>query len=109
MFLYIPMPDNVKPKRGLAPLMLSQAAASNALVAARCVGCSRARFYEPSDLMLIFGDVPALNLNAMMRCEQCRETLSVKVTNPSASDRQKVGVRRIDRMWWVRRVSWREE
>jgi hypothetical protein len=103
------MPEPYWPKhRGLDPYMLSEAAKTGSLVEVRCSGCSPPRWYLPADLITLYGDVPCLNLDRMMRCEKCRRYLSVKVTMPTAEERQNIRVRRLDRIWWVKRVSWRD-
>jgi uncharacterized Zn finger protein len=89
--------------------MLSAAVRNGSLVEARCGGCSPARWYHPADLIRLYGDVPALNLERLMHCGACGSLMSVRVTTPLAEERQKIRLRRLDRVWWVRRVSWRDE
>lgn len=103
------MPEQYREKRGLPPFMLSSAVKNGSLVEARCVGCSPARWYHPADLIQLYGDVPAANLERLMRCGNCRSPLNVKVASPTAEERQKIRLRRLDRVWWVKRVSWRNE
>ena len=104
------MPEPYWPKhRGLAPYMLSEAAKNGSLVEARCYGCSPVRWYKPDDLIVLYGNIPALNLERTMRCGKCGMLLSIKVTVPTAEERQKIRVRRIAKIWWVKRVAWREE
>lgn len=103
------MPEQHRPKRG-APYMLSQAARNaGTLVKASCGGCSRPRWYHPQDLLTLLGDMPTLNLELAMKCEACGQGLDVDVTTPMPEDRVKLTLRRIDRIWWTRRVRWREE
>lgn len=87
--------------------MLSTAVKNGSLVKASCAGCSPPRWYHPEDLMRLFGDIPALNLEREMRCRECRAEMDVRVKNPLAEERQKIRVLRLDKVWWVRRVSWR--
>jgi hypothetical protein len=103
------MPESYRPKRGLAPYMLSGAVKNGALVGAKCPGCSPPRWYLPDELIRLFGDVPCINLERIMRCGKCGMHLTVRVTVPSGDERQRLRVRRLDRVWWVRRVTWRDE
>lgn len=89
--------------------MLSSAAQQGSLVKARCAGCSPTRWYHPADLVKLYGDVPATNLESLMHCGACGARLCVDVTSPTAEERQAIRLRRLDKIWWVRRVSWREE
>jgi hypothetical protein len=104
LFLFLPKQN--RDKRGLPPFMLSSAVRNGSLVEARCVGCSPLRWYHPADLILLYGDVPAIRL---MRCGRCRSLLNIKVTSPLTEERQKIRLRRLDRVWWVGSVSWRDE
>jgi len=88
--------------------MLSKVS-EGALVKASCSGCSRPRWYHPQDLLTLLGDMPTMNLELAMKCEQCGGGLHVEVTTPLPEDRVKLTLRRIDRIWWTKRVRWREE
>ncbi|MGE3365574.1 MAG: hypothetical protein AB7I34_19235 [Rhizobiaceae bacterium] len=103
------MPENYRPKRGLAPYMLTGAIKNGALVEVKCPGCSPPRWYRPEDLMTLFGDVPCINLERIMRCGRCGLHVTTRVTVPTGEERQILNIRRLDRVWWVRRVSWRNE
>ena len=103
------MPEPYRPKRGLQPYMLSSAVRDGCLVETKCVGCSPARWYRPEDMVKLFGDIPAVNLERVMRCEKCSSNLYVSVTVPLPEVRAKIRIRRIDRIWWVKRVSWKYE
>jgi len=102
------MPEQYRPKRGLLPTMLSQVS-DGTLIKASCGGCSRPRWYHPKDLLTLLGDMPTMNLDRVMRCEQCRDTLRIEVTTPLPEERVKLTLRRIDRIWWAKRVRWRDE
>ena len=104
------MPEPYRPKRGLEPYMLSAAVKNGNLAEARCGGCSPPRWYDIGDLLKLYGDIPAINLEAVMPCETCGQRgMRVNVTSPIAADRQKIRVRRLDRVWWVRKTKWVEE
>ncbi len=102
------MPEK-PPSRLDKPLLLSQAVRTRSLVRANCTGCSPARWYHPEDLLTLYGNIPAINLGMKMKCGRCGSFLTVRVDTPVAEERQKIRLRRLDRIWWVRRVSWRDE
>lgn len=95
--------------KGLPPLMLSDAVRNGSLLKLRCVGCSPARWYHPADLIQLFGNIPALNIERKMKCPACGGHPFVEVKSLSAEERLQIKVRRLHRTWWVRRVVWREE
>lgn len=103
------MPEQHRLKRGVAPLMLTDVERNGSLVMASCVGCSPTRWYHPADLLTLYGDMPAQNLERIMRCGACGQVMNVRVRSPSAEELQKLRMRRLDKIWWVRRVSWRDE
>lgn len=106
---FVLMPEEYRTKRGLQPLMLSDAVRNGTLLRIRCVGCSPAKWYEPSDMIKLFGNIPALNLEREMKCEACGGHPYVEVRSVTAEERQQIKMRRLDRVWWVRRVCWRDE
>ncbi|MEO3389030.1 hypothetical protein [Mesorhizobium sp. CAU 1741] len=106
---FVLMPEEYRPKRGIQPLMLSGAIKNGSLINARCVGCSPPRWYHPTDLMRLYGDVPAVNLERLMKCGSCGSALDTAVVTPTADERQKIRLRRLHKVWWVRRATWREE
>lgn len=103
------MPEQYRPKRGLQPYLLSSADRQRALIQARCVGCTPPRWYAPADLMQLFGDIPVINLEGIMRCGTCRAVMNIRSTIPTSAERQRIVLRRLDAVWWVRRVRWRDE
>ena len=102
------MPEKYGPKIE-EPLLLSEAIETRSLIRAHCAGCSPARWYHPQDLITLYGDMPAINLGMKMRCQNCGSFLTVRVEIPLAEERQRIRLRRLDRIWWVRRVRWRDE
>lgn len=103
------MPEQHRPRRGVQPYMLGEAVDNGSLVKARCGGCSPVRWYHPKDLITLYGNIPARNLARQMRCGRCKALLTVDVTTPTAEERQNLRLRRLDGVWWARRVRWREE
>ena len=105
---FVLMPEK-RPSRLDKPLLLSDAVRNRSLIRAKCAGCSPASWYDPQDLIALYSDMPIANLDRVMRCQSCGAFLNVKVTTPTAKERQGIRLRRLDRIWWVRRVRWREE
>lgn len=103
------MPEQHRPRRGLPPFLLGAARDNGSLIHARCGGCSPARYYLPADLIELFGDIPVESLEYRMRCEKCQALLSVCTMHPTAAERMNIRLRRLDRVWTVRRASWRSE
>jgi hypothetical protein len=100
------MPESYRDKRGLPPYLLSAAVKNGTLIEAKCCGT---RWYVPQDLITLYGDIPVMNLERHMRCGKCRELMRVRATSPLAEERQKIRLRRLDKVWWVRRASWKWE
>ncbi|WP_127523655.1 hypothetical protein [Mesorhizobium sp. Z1-4] len=104
------MPEQHRQRRGLPPYRLSAARDQGALFKAVCYcGSGRARWYVPADLITLFGDIDCSSVGALMRCESCREPMRVAVQHPTAGERQAIRVRRLERVWTVRRAKWRVE
>jgi len=103
------MPEQHRPPRNHIPLKLSAAHRNGSLIEAHCHGCSPARYYLPEDLMRLFDDIPVFELRYRMPCERCGKEMNVATKNPTAAERMQMRVRRLDRVWTVRRASWRVE
>lgn len=102
------MPEQYRPKRNLPPYRLSAAHDQAALVRAVCY-CSRPRWYVPADLITLFGDIDCNELERRMPCGKCRSEMRVEIRHPTAAERQRIRVMRLDKVWTVRRASWRRE
>lgn len=102
------MPAQYRPRRGLPPYLLSAAHDQGALFKATC-GCSRPRWYVPADLMTLFGDIDCSMLDQLMPCGECGSSMRVSVFHATAAERQQIRVQRLERVWTVRRASWRTE
>lgn len=103
------MPDQHRTSRNRPLFLLSAARDNGDLVKAACGGCSKPRWYRPADLITLFGDIPCELLEARMPCERCSHPLRISVTHPSAAERETIRVRRLERVWAVRKAEWREE
>ncbi|RWP76892.1 MAG: hypothetical protein EOR10_16635 [Mesorhizobium sp.] len=105
------MPDTGgRRKRGSA-WTLSNAHEVGQLVRVQCGLCNVKRWYQPSDLREIFGDVEAELVGSKMTCERCgkNDYMHAETQNPSARERQGIRVRRLAEIRVVRRVVWRDE
>ncbi|TGQ46939.1 hypothetical protein EN859_004700 [Mesorhizobium sp. M00.F.Ca.ET.216.01.1.1] len=105
------MPDTGgRPRRG-SEWKLGNAHDCGQLVRVQCGLCNVKRWYQPSDLREIFGDIEAESVGSKMSCERCdkNEYMHVEMQNPSARERQGIRVRRLAEIRVVRRVIWRDE
>lgn len=75
-----------------------------------CRYCKIQRLFVPDDLRKVFGDIEVDDVVYQMRCERCRKkrSLAIETVSPSAADRQAMTIRRIDKIDYVRRVTWRD-
>lgn len=105
------MPDTGGRRKRGGEWKLSNAHEIGQLVLVRCGLCNVKRWYLPSDLREIFGDVEAELVGARMSCKRCgkNEYMHAETQNPSARERQGIRVRRLAEIRTVRRVVWRDE
>lgn len=104
------MPDTGgRRKRG--EWKLSNAHEIGHLVLVRCGLCNVKRWYQPSDLREILGDIEAELVGSKMSCERCgkNDCVHADTQNPTARERQGIRVRRLAEIRMVRRVIWRDE
>lgn len=106
---FVLMLAKYRPWRDGPLFKISAAAGNDSLIKAYCPACPPARWYHPDDLITLYGDIPVASLHTKMRCGRCRNSMRVDIETPSAAERQKIRVRRLNRVWWVRRASWRYE
>lgn len=104
------MPESYHPKRNKS-YTLADAMKMNSIARIRCRYCKRVRHYPIEDLKTALGNVECDEVVHMMRCSNCRglSTLDLHLLNPSAEERQKMTVRRVERVYYSRRVVWRDE
>jgi hypothetical protein len=105
------MPDTGGRRKRGSEWKLSNAHEIGQLVLVRCGLCNVKRWYQPSDLREIFGDIEAELVGNKMICKRCgkNEYMHVETQNPSARERQGIRVRRLSEIRMVRRVVWRDE
>lgn len=90
------MPDQ-PPKRRHLMWMLSRAIENGQVVWVECGYCRGRRYYEPADLMKLFGDVDVNRLARRMRCERCgrNDNMGCDVYLPVAAERAAMTMRRL--------------
>jgi hypothetical protein len=90
---------------------LGQAHRAGQLARITCQFCQITRHFEPSDLEKLLGDVPFRALLGALRCEKCRrrDYLVVSLTIPTAEERNRIRVRRLVDVRYVRKVIWQDE
>lgn len=105
------MPDTGGRRKRGGEWKLSNAHEIGQLVLIRCGLCNVRRWYLPSDLKEIFGDIEAELVGSKMSCKRCgkNEYMHAETQNPSARERQGIRIRRLAEIRMVRRVTWRDE
>jgi hypothetical protein len=103
------MPDR-PPRRRKLIWLLSEAHASGQLVRVSCRRHDDARYYQPADLIQIFGGVDVNQLDRAMKCERCgqRDNIDVDVRLPSGMELDKIKVRRLVEIKIQKLPVWRE-
>ncbi len=106
---FVLMPEPYWPKHQNAYL-LSSAHANGSLLRIECRRCRVTRFFVPSDLARVFGDIEVDDVARKMRCEKCGEKWSMRISMelPMAAQRATMTIRRLDRIYHVKRVTWRD-
>lgn len=104
------MPEPYWPKRKNA-FHLSDADRNHTIIRVRCRYCKRTAYYNPVDLIVVFGDVEVDDLMDKMRCERGRDhgRLLVECISPSAADAVGMKIRRLDSIQLRRIPIWRED
>jgi hypothetical protein len=69
---------------------LSDAHQFGQLITVKCSACAVKRYYDPSDLIGLMGDVPTHYVDRRMKCERCgtKDHLRVDIQRLSAADDQ---------------------
>lgn len=99
------------PKRKGSYTLSDAAKIGNRLARIRCRYCKLTRFYRLEELRTVFGDIECDDVPYQMRCSNCRgdRTLDFSLENPSAEEMQRITVRRVERIYYFRRVIWKDE
>jgi len=82
------------------------------LVHVACKRCKLKHSYLIEDILTLVGDVPVHSLSRYFRCDRCRnkDYMTAEVGWIYAPDHVgKLNVRRIKRVYYVRKVEWKEE
>lgn len=104
------MPEPYWPKRKGAH-KISDAMRYDELARIKCRRCKTERFYAFKDLLVLFGDIEVDDVVYIQRWRcQCGETeMEIAPARLSGPERQATKVRRINRIEYVRKVTWQEE
>ncbi|WP_292643949.1 hypothetical protein [Mesorhizobium sp.] len=106
------MPEQ-PPKRRTTIWFLSSAVQNGQLVWVDCGYCHDRygrRYYDPRDLMQLFGDVDVNHLGRAMKCERCgrKDNIECDVIVPVAAERARITVRRLAKIEVRIRPVWRD-
>lgn len=109
---FIAMPEQ-PPKRRTTIWFLSSAVQNGQLVWVDCGYCHDRygrRYYDPGDLIKVFGDVDVSRLSRAMKCERCgrNDNIECDVIVPVAAERERIAVRRLVKIEVRKRPVWRD-
>jgi hypothetical protein len=106
------MPEPYWPKKKHTYTM-ADAAKVSSHARMRCRYCKTERFYLVEELRVVFGNVEVDDVAYQRdwRCTNCGKlnTIDLTLENPSAEDLQRIKVQRIDKIQYVRTISWKTE
>jgi len=102
------MPEPYWPKRKGA-FTLSDADRNDMLIRVRCPYDKRERWFLPAELRQVYGDIEVDDLVFPLKCTRCGSLSEVKGEVPPAAERQKITLRRLVEVRYVRRAKWRDE
>ena len=106
------MPEPYWPKRK-GSYRLSDAAKNHQYARMRCRYCKAARYYLVLELKAAFGNIECDDVVYQndWRCMGCGEAnmIELDLAAPSAAELQSAVIRRIDRIAYVRRVTWKDQ
>jgi hypothetical protein len=107
------MPEQ-PPKRRTTIWFLSSAVQHGQLVWVDCGYCHDRhgrRYYDPGDLIRLFGDVDVTRLSRAMKCERCgrSDNIECDVILPVAAERERMSVRRLVKIKVRKSPVWRDD
>ena len=105
------MPEPYWPKRKNSYTLGDAERLPGRLVRIRCRYCRREHHYEIRDLRVVLGNIEVDDVAYAMKCSGCGKdrTLDLELLSISAEERQKMTVRRLVRVQYLRRPVWRDE
>lgn len=112
LFLFRSMPEPYWPKRKNS-YTITDAMKMHEVAKIWCHYCKTQRHYLLKDLRTLFGNIEVDDVIYFQkwRCIKCGrdDTLNIEVCTLSAEDRQKLTIRRIERIEYMRKVTWKDE
>ena len=107
------MPEPYWPKRKGSYRLSDAERSNNRYASIRCTYCKRQRYYSVADLRTAFGDVECDDVIhvAGLHCRNCdgKGSLELKMGGPPADMADVAIQRQIDRIYYVRRVVWKDK
>lgn len=104
------MPEITAYSRKEIAYTLDKAVDDSPIVRARCHLCNTTRHYLTREIFDLVGRVPVVHLARHFTCETCRtsEYMSAEVTTPWGHDYGTLPVRRVAKVYFVRKVKWQD-
>lgn len=107
------MPEPYAPKKGKNAYTLEHARQFYEVAEIKCRYCKTVRYFAIADLKVLFGDIECDDVvyQPGWNCEQCNRDagFEFELKKPSAEERQKMVIRRIEEIKYVRKIKWRDE
>ncbi|MEI5680522.1 MULTISPECIES: hypothetical protein [unclassified Mesorhizobium] len=107
------MPDTSGARRRGTEWTLAHANELRHLIRIRCGTCKIQRHYYPGDLWKLYGNIELERVVSKMFCEKCgkKEYLDIDTVHPTASEivKEKIRVRTLVEIRWIRRPVWRDD
>jgi hypothetical protein len=101
------MPEPYWPKRK-GSYTLADSARNGAYLRAECRYCKTVHFYLPADMKEVCGDVQVDDVK--FRCETCGDRdIRPSEYHPPIAELQTMTIRRLEKIYFQRRVVWRDE
>jgi hypothetical protein len=102
------MPEPYWPKRKNSFTLLDAHKIGH-IIRVFCRYCKRERFFLANELATAYGNIECDDLAYAIECSKCGNQVDVSADSPSAEQRQKMTIRRLVTVYYVRHAKWRDE
>jgi hypothetical protein len=106
------MPEPYWPKRKNS-YRISDALKNNKFARLQCRYCKTERHFLLEELRIVFGNVEVdeMAYQRDWRCSNCGKisTIELKLCDPNPDQLRNITIRKIDRIEYVRKITWKDE